>query len=298
MAGIDLNRTTTGVNLPQSVSAEIWASTIDASAVMALARQVTLPGAGVSIPMITADAVADWVDETDEKPVSRPTLSNKSMTPYTLAVIVPFSNQFRRDLPALYAECARRLPQALGKKFDETVFASTGAPGANFDQLGGVATVTVDATGTYADLASIVTTLAAAGADLTGWVVNPALYGLMLTSTDALGHPFFAGDPSTSRAVGTVFGAPVAKTRATMPTGAGATADKTGYAGDWQGSAVWGSVEGVQIAVSDQATLVDGATTISLWQRDMFALRAEIEVGFRVRDAAHFVAVNDGSAES
>lgn len=52
---------------------------------------------------------------------------------------------------------------------------------------------------------------------------------------------------------------------------------------------MWGSVEGVQIAISDQATLTDGATTINLFQRNMFAVRAEIEVGFRVRDIAQFV---------
>lgn len=297
MAGVDLNRTSTGVSLPAEVSQEIWANTIESSAVMSLARQIRLPGAGVTIPMITADAAADWVDETEHKPVSRPTVSNKTITAYKLAVITPFSNEFRRDLPGLYAELARRLPLALGKKFDETVFASSGAPGSNFDQLGGATTITVDATNTYTDLASVVTTLSAAGADLSGWVVNPALYGLMLTATDTLGRPFFAGDPSTSRSVGTVFGAPVVKTTATMPTGTGATADKTGYAGDWANSAVWGSVEGVQVRVSDQATINDGGTPIYLWAQNMFAVLAEIEVGFRVRSATHFVSINDGTAE-
>jgi HK97 family phage major capsid protein len=297
MTAVDINRGTTGVNLPQAVSSEIWASTIDASAVMQVARQIALPGSGISIPMITADAVADWVAETEEKPVSRPTLSNKSMTPYKLAVITPFSNEFRRDLPALYRECARRLPLALGKKFDETVFAASGAPGSNFDQLGGVATLTVDSTGTFGDVAAVVNALAAAGADLSHWVVNPALHGLLLTSVDGFGHQYFVPGDTPGRNVGSVFGAPVVKTRATLPTGSGATADVLGYAGDFAGSAVWGSVEGVQISVSDQATLHDGATTINLWQRNMFALRAEIEVGFRVRDTTHFVRLNDGSAD-
>lgn len=45
--------------------------------------------------------------------------------------------------------------------------------------------------------------------------------------------------------------------------------------------AVWGTVEGMEISFSDQATLVDGTTTINLWQQNMFAVRAEIEVGFR-----------------
>ena len=53
-----------------------------------------------------------------------------------------------------------------------------------------------------------------------------------------------------------------------------------GFAGDWS-QAVYGTVEGVQIAIADQATLQDGETTINLFQQNMFAVRAEIEVGFR-----------------
>jgi len=53
-----------------------------------------------------------------------------------------------------------------------------------------------------------------------------------------------------------------------------------GFAGDWS-QAVYGTVEGVQIAISDQATLTDGSTTINLFEQNMFAVRAEIEVGFR-----------------
>ena len=42
------------------------------------------------------------------------------------------------------------------------------------------------------------------------------------------------------------------------------------------------------IKISDQATLVSGETTINLFQQNMFAVLAEIEVGFRVGDIAAF----------
>ncbi len=294
---VDLNRGTTGVNLPPAVASEIWGATVVASAVMQAARRISLPGSGVSIPLVTGDATAAWVAETDEKPVSRATLNNKMMTPYMLAVIEPFSNQFRRDLPALYRELVRRLPFALGKIFDQTVFGTTTAPGANFDNLTTAPTLTVDATNTFADLAAVLNAIAAQGATLTDWIVSPSLHGLMLTAVDSMGRQFFISDPANQSRVGSVFGADVLLTRATMPTGVGATADKTGYAGDWEGSAVWGSVEGVQISISDQATINDAGTPLNLWQRNMFAVRAEIEVGFRVRDVNHFVSVNDGTAD-
>ena len=132
MAATDINRTTT-ITLPGEVSSEILQKTQESSAVMALARSIKLPGLGVTIPVITGDPEAAWVGETDKKPVKRGTLATKVMQPYTLAVIVPFSNQFRRDVPALYDELVKRLPLALAQKFDATVFGGVTVPGSNFD---------------------------------------------------------------------------------------------------------------------------------------------------------------------
>lgn len=294
---VDISRATSGVNLPVQVASEIWGATTQASAVMQAARQIALPGSGVSIPIVTGDAAADWVAETEEKPVARPTLDNKTMTPYTLAVIVPFANQFRRDLPALYGELVRRLPSALGKKFDETVFGADSAPGSNFDTLATAPELTVDSTGTFADLAAVLNAIAAQDAELTHWIARPSLHGLLLTATDTLGRQFFISDPINQNAVGSMFGAPVLRTRASMVQST-TEGDDQGIAGDFANSAVWGSVEGVQVSISDQATLNDGGTSLNLWQRNMFAVRAEIEVGFRVRDVNHFVRIQDATVDT
>jgi hypothetical protein len=50
------------------------------------------------------------------------------------------------------------------------------------------------------------------------------------------------------------------------------------------------------VSVSDQATLDDGGTQLNLWQRNMFAVRCEMEVGFRVRDTDRFVRLTDAAA--
>ena len=64
MAGIDINRGTSGAPdlLPKEISTEIWGDVQEQSAVMRLARQINLPGSGSTIPIITGDAAADWVD--------------------------------------------------------------------------------------------------------------------------------------------------------------------------------------------------------------------------------------------
>ena len=296
MAGIDMYRGTSGVDLPPELSAEVWTGVRESSAVMSTARQVALPGNGVTIPVITADPTAQFVDETDVKPVSRPTVSNKLMQAHTIAVIVPFSNQFKRDLPSLYGEIVRSLPAALGKAFDQEVFkASTSL--SNFDVIGDASSLVVDGTNTYSDLVAVLTALGSSGAELTNWVASPSLHALMLTAADALGRPFFVPNPMSSGVVGSVFGAPVTRTRAAI-----APANGTGFAGDFAGSAVYGTVEGVKIAISEEAVIHDGALTtigsgsgavdvpnlVALWSRNMFAVRAEIEVGFRVRDKTAF----------
>jgi HK97 family phage major capsid protein len=291
MAGIDINRTTAGVVLDRDVSSEIWSNLQEQSAVMAHARQIALPGPGVTVPIITGDAEAEWVAETAEKPVSRATLGSKVITPYKLAVIEPFSNEFRRDLPGLYAELARRLPGALAKKFDQTVFHATTAPGSGFDLLSGATALTLDGTNTYDDLVAVDGAIAAANGVLNGWVLSPKARGVLLGAKDSSNRPLLLTNIQTEGAVTQLLGAPVSLARSVYKAdGAGDQGEVLGFAGDWS-SAMYGTVEGIQIDVSDQATINDGGTQLNLWQRNMFAIRAEIEVGFAVRDLAHFVKV-------
>ena len=182
MAATDINRTTT-ITLPGEVSSEILQKTQESSAVMALARSIKLPGLGTTIPIITGDPEAAWVGETEKKPVKRGTLATKVMQPYTLAVIVPFSNQFRRDVPALYDELVKRLPLALAQKFDATVFGGVTAPGSNFDTLK-ACTAQEIGTDAYAGLVAADADIADHNGILNGWVLSPKGKALLLNAVD------------------------------------------------------------------------------------------------------------------
>lgn len=278
MATIDMNRTTS-ISLPGAVSSEIWQKTQEGSAVMRLARKIELPGLGVTIPVITGDPEAGWVGETEKKPVKRGTLATKQMTPYTLAVIVPFSNQFKRDLPNLYDALIQRLPLALGKKFDQTVFGGATVPGSNFDTLKGCTAQEIG-TDAYGGLVAAQADIAAHDGILNGWVLSPKAQSTLLTAVDGNKRPLFTNNVAEG-AVPMILGASAMQSKGAYV--ADTTAAKkhvVGFAGDWT-QAVYGTVEGVQIAISDQATLTDGSTTINLFEQNMFAVRAEIEVGFR-----------------
>ena len=296
MAVGDIKRTTAGVVLPPVISNEIWSTVQQTSAVMAVSRQVTLPGAGLTIPIVTGDSAAEWVAESAEKPVSHAALGSKNMTPYKLAVIETFSMEFRRDLPALYAELARRLPGALARKFDETVLGGT-TPGTGFDVLTGAPSMTVDATNTYADLAAVFTAVAVAGGSLSHWVASPQFEGQLLAQVGADSRPLFIPDATQSGRVGSIFGRPVYSTNATLLKST-TVGDDTAVAGDFANSAIYGTVEGVQVDLSDQATVNDGGTQVNLWQRNMFAIRAEIEVGFIYRNLNHFVRITDAVVDT
>ena len=285
MSGVNTNRTT--ITIPAEVSQEILQKTQQASAVMQLARKIPLPGRGAVIPVITSDPSASWVSETDEKPVSNPGLSTKNMQAYQLAVIVPFSRQFRRDADALYSAIVDRLPLALAQKFDATVIGAVDAPGENFDTFAAcTAQKLVPGVGetVYGNLVAAYTDIATHNGIMDGIAISPVGMGLLLGATGTDNRPIF--NSAADAAIARILGARTLESRGmyksgVAPVGSGAgTPAIVGAAGDWT-QALWGTVEGVDVSISEESTLTIGSQTINLWQRNMFAVRAEIEVGFR-----------------
>ncbi len=284
----------TSITLPASVSNEIWAKTLESSSIMQLAQRIDLPGNGLTIPVITGEPAADWVSETDNKPVSKHTLATKEMKGYTLAIIEPFSNQFRDNTEALYNELVSRLPFAIAKKFDETVLFGD-APGTGFDTLKGVTNAVDASTKTYDAFVDAIGKVAENESELNAFLLSPQGKILLLKTKDTTNRPLFINNVQTDGAVGHVLSVPTRFTKAAHKAAAGKAAEVLGFGGDWR-NARYGIVKDVNISISDQATLTSGSTTINLWQRNMFAVRCEFEVGFIVRDNADFVRIDNGTA--
>lgn len=274
MSGINTNRT--NISLPTSVSSMILQKTQEDSAIMKLATKINLPGNGLTIPVITSDPTAAWVDETDEKPVSNPGLSTKTMRGYKLAVIEPFSNQFKRDYAALFDALVARLPRILAEKFDNTVFGGSAAPGSDFDTLAGITAQSL-ASDVYGGLVAADTDIALHGGQLNGYAISPQMRGVLLQALDKNDRPLFINNVSEG-AIPRILGQPTYITKGAFVQG---TPNVIGIAGDWS-KAMYGIVEGIDISFADQATLtLADSSTINLFQRNMFAVRAEIEIGFR-----------------
>jgi len=278
-SGIPTNRT--NIELDPEVSALVIQKAQEESAVMTLAQRITLPGRGLTIPIITADPEAEWVAETGEKPLKNPGLSKKIMQGYKLAVVVPFSEEFRRDMPALTQQIINRLPLALAQKFDATVFHGT-APGSNFDTFASVEAQSIGET-PYDDLVAADTDIATNGGIMNGFVISPQFRGLLLGAKDLQGRPLFINSVAEG-AIPMILGQKAIGCKAAYKAASGGDPAVYGFAGDWT-QAYYGVVNDITLTYSDQATLhykdqSNNDKTINLWQQNMFAVRAEIEVGF------------------
>ena len=272
--GTATNRT--NIDLPVDVSQEIMQKTQEGSAIMRLARQIALPGRGTSINVITSDPSAAWVGETSAKPVSNPGLATKVMRAYKLAVIVPFSNEFRRDVASLYDALVERLPKALAEKFDSTVFGNGDKPGSDFDNFANVTKQSL-ASDVYAGLVAADTDISLHGGIVNGYALSPQARGILLAATDQNKRPLFINSAAEG-AVPMILGAPTYMSKGAFVSGSPSV---VAVAGDWT-QAMFGTVEGVKIDYSSDATLdLGGGSSINLFQQNMFAVRAEIEVGFR-----------------
>ena len=286
-SGTAINRTY--IDLPSDISGEILQKTQDESAVMRLARKITLPGNGATIPVISADPTAAWVAETGVKPVSNATLGTKLMSAYKIAVIETFSDEFVRDVPALYDALVARLPGALAKCFDATIVGAVDKPGDNFDSFAACTTQSlIPSSGhsVYDALVAADTDIATHGGVLNGFALGAQARGILLGAVDSTGRPLFVNNVAAG-AIPMILGAPVFMNKGIYKAGtagSSGTPAVVGIAGDWT-QALYGTVEGVKISFNDSGIVTAGSGTsavnINLWQQNMIAVRAEIEVGFR-----------------
>lgn len=297
---IDVSRQTNGVDLTAEESNEIWTKVEKQSALMQAATRVTLPGSGVRYNIIDDDYAAQFVDETNPAPASTPKFSHREMRPYKLSYIIPFSKEFVRDRSALYAAVVSRATQGIAKAIDQVVLTgATPRPSSeNFDVLYDAQTASLGSTPKYKNLADIYATIANNDGNLTGWLLAPQAISTLIGMTDNNGRPLITSIDASSATVGNILGGTVLKSpwghKAGTTTGTGSskttTGDLLGIAGDWS-YAYFGTVQGINVAVSDQATITQGGQLISLWDRDMVALKVTAEIGFICKDKTKFVAI-------
>lgn len=292
------DRNSSGILLPPEVSSQIWADTQAASVIMQKATRIDLPGEGIDVPLITGDPVASWVGESQKISVGDSTFGKKSIRPRKVALIEMFSNEFKRDLPALYAALAERLPKTIAKAFDLKAMHAAAEANA-FDSLAGATAKVLDTTDTYGDLVDIDSAVYEANGVTDGYVFAPKARRVLIGAKDSDGNPLLLNSLVDGRNVPSLLGADVSYSpHAYKADAAGDDGEVLGFAGQWANNAFYGNVEGIRVEVSKEA-VIDVSTNetpnyVSLFQNDMFALRVVAHLGFAVRDLSKFVKVTSG----
>ncbi len=282
-----LNTGTSGVVLPAEVSNEIWAKTIEESAIMSLATKMPLPGAGEEVQLITSDPEAHWRSEMGASQISTPGLASKTIKGYELSVIVPFSNEFKRDKGPLYDEIVERTPKAIGGKVDRTVFGLATKPGELFDQLSNCTAVDIE-TNPWGGLVNADQAISLGGGILDGWALATQAKGMLLTAVDNNNRPIFVNSATSDKGISALMGSGAHISKNIYKAASGSTPAQLGFAGDWTG-ARWGSVEDIRMSISDQATLTIDGEQVNLWQNGMFAVKFDFNFGFRTKFPEQFV---------
>lgn len=132
----------------------------------------------------------------------------------------------------------------------------------------------------------------AADGTVDGWALSPQGRSVLRQATDNNGRPLFLGAVGDSD-VNSVLGNPTYISKGVHVPVASADpgpekAEIIGVCGEFA-SAAWGTTEGLQTSISDQASITIDGETVNLWENNMFAVRIEMEIGFRVRDINRFV---------
>ncbi len=303
--------------LNRTQAAPIFERAAKISVVQRLAQEVPLGGNGVAVPVVTGRLQAGWTAEAGQKPASAGALQLKNIDPKKIAVIAVVSREVVRSNPGNYMNlCRSQVAEAFAVGFDQAALYDAGPDGTA--GAGPFATYINQTTkevelgttaqadgGIYGDIVAGLKLLVDDGKRLRGFALDDRMEPTMLSSVDTTGRPIWIDTPldATTAAMfeanqsqparpGRLIGRP-----SYMSEGVAGGTDDTvlGFGGDWS-QAAWGVVGGITFDISDEATVTINGTLISLWERNLVAVRAEAEYGWLVNDTAAFVRFQDESA--
>lgn len=269
------------------------------SAAMSLIRKVPLGASGQAFPIVTSKPTANWTAEGAQKHTTEAGLGLVKMEPKKLTAIAVASQEVIRANPGGYSETlAGLLADAFARAFDLAVFHNKGGDGngtSPFETTLAATTksVTLGAAAganTYDDLVKAMS-LNLQGTpkkQVTGFAFDTGFEIDLLSAKDTAGRPLFAEAAYTGAVPALRSGSVLGRTTY-MHENVGL--DKTvAFAGDWT-KAAWGTVGGITMDISTEATVTIGGQLVSLYENNLVAVRAEAEYGFALADKEAFVKI-------
>ena len=293
--------------LPRTITAPIFEKSVEASAVMQLARPAPLAlDATTSVPIPMDVPVADWVGQAAKKPLSTGGVDVKQMQAKKVAVLIPVAMEVAKtNAGGLYDQLQKDLPTAFARAFDHaTIHGKTmkGAAGPFTEYLAATSNSVALGTasqaqgGIWADFVNGMAEVVDADWDYTGTVADHRLKPSLLLATDTTGRPILVDTqtPGTNMAAaGTLIGEPLAYSRSVSGKqrrqSASVDSGLRAIGGDWS-QAAYGVGMDISVRISDQATYVDEEGGVhSAFQENLVLILAEAYYGFVLGDVDAFV---------
>lgn len=222
------------------------------------------------IPSQLTGGLASWVGEGAAKPLTNPTFGEVEIKEHKLAAITVYTQELmRRSDPSVDALVRDDLILATSRLIDSTFLDAAAASAVRpAGILNGVVAIpdTGETAAAYeADLLSLINVFVGNNLSLDGayFLMSETRAAKMSLLRDALGNQYFSG--MSLRGDRTLLGVPVVTSETVGNKIILIKMSEILIAEDG----------GVDISYSDQATLVDGATTHNLWQENKFAVRVE-----------------------
>lgn len=222
------------------------------------------------IPSQLTGGTAAWVGEGAAKPLTNPTYGEVEIKEHKLAAIVVYTQELmRRADPAIDILVRDDLIQAsktlIDATFVDAAAASATRPAGLLNGVTATPDTGVTAAAYEADLLALINTFVTNNLSLDGsyFLMSETRAAQISLLRDALGGSYFSG--MALRGTRTLMGIPVITSQSV---GDKIILVKTS-------EILLAQDGGVDVSYSDQATLVDGATTHHLWQQNKFAVRVE-----------------------
>lgn len=282
-------------NIPSEEGALVLKEFMANSAVAQLAKYEEMTKPKKTFTYLADGPGAYWVTETERIQTSKATWLTAEMETRKLGVILPVSKEFLKySVSDFFTQMRPAIAEAFYKKFDQAALFGTGSPYAPgisvFERItaSGNKIAKGSTTNLYTDFNGVISLLEDGDHDFNGLTTTKSFKKDLRGALDVDNRPIF--NDTTAGAPSTVIGEPVSYV-------AKASFDTTkalALAGDWD-MARYGILEGIEYSISEDATLTtiqdaDG-NPINLFERDMFALRATMHVGFMTLKEDAFAAL-------
>jgi len=284
------------------------------SIVQRIARKIPMGPTGITVPYWDGAVQANWIGETERKPLTKGGFDHWELEPTKIAVIFAESAEVVRLNPLNYVQTMKtKIAEAIAVAFDAAALHGINKPtkfsGYLAETTQEVSLVDPDGAGVassnnaYDAFVNGLSLLTAGGYKWNGTLLDDEAEPQFLKSKDTAGRPLFIestyGDVVEPLRTGRILGRPVVMNENVANGSAGSRV--LGILGDFT-QVIWGQIGGLSFDVTDQATLDFGADNgsgtwvpnlISLWQHNMVAVRCEAEFAFKVNKKDAFVKLTD-----